>query len=351
MNNLKRMAFYYTAGKILIPKPIYLIYNATLRCDLSCQHCGIWETKKLTELKPQELDLILNRRFFDQIETAWLTGGEPTLRKDFLELVKIFKIRLPRFRMLGIATNGYGSERILSLNQNLFSILDSNQQGVFWHISLDGVGKTFDEIRGKKGAFNELIKTVEGIKAEKQKPPKRKLDLGFNCVIQPMNVSELEEIKKFADAYQATLTFNLVEITDQYYCNQARAEKLNLSRDEKKEVSIFLKTLLANSPPAFNYQIKRIIAVLEKEKRDRRCLSFYSTLIINADGSWLPCPLSSGWIKVNFLETPPEKFWKSKSAQNLRKKVEKELCPKCALSCSLGDSLSFWEFIHGGFDG
>ncbi len=349
MNNLERLTFYYLAGRLFIPLPRYLIYNPTLRCDLACRHCGIWEAEKQKELAPVDLKKIIQRKFFRKIDTAWLTGGEPSMRKDLKELAAVFRDSLPGMRVLGIASNGFATERILARLEEILSELDPTRQGLFVHLSLDGIGEVEDRIRGRVGAFAALSETVKGINGLKKRYPARKIELGFNCVIQKQNVDQLEEIRKFAQDQGSSLTFNMVEITDQYYCNQDRAGELALDQAEKEQVIIFLKRLIPQSGAALSYQYRRMLAVLSGQKRDRRCLSLYSTLAIDADGSWIPCPLCSEWKRVNFISDPPEIFWKSKEAMELRQRVERELCPECMLSCSLGDSLSVPEFLRGGF--
>ena len=106
---------------VFVPKPRFLIYNATRRCDLSCRHCGIWQAEKREELDAARLEPIIARGFFSKVDTVWLTGGEPFLRKDLAELAKVFRARLPGMRMLGIASNGYATERILGRLEELLA--------------------------------------------------------------------------------------------------------------------------------------------------------------------------------------------------------------------------------------
>jgi len=349
MNNFERLVFYYFAGRVFIPLPRNLVYNATNRCDLSCRHCGVWEGAKREELSADAVGHIIGREFFRKIEMVWFTGGEPTLRRDLKNLVRIFCDRVPSMRMLGIATNGFATERIIQRIEETLLELNPVTQGLFIHLSLDGLGEVHDFIRGKKGAFAGLESTLAMINRLKQNYPDRRIEMGFNCVIQKRNIEQLAEIKKFAQSNNASLTFNIVEITDQYYFNKSRAEELALSDAERKKVMDFFIKIIPESPPALKYQYRRILSVLSGKKRDRRCLSLYSTFVIDSDGSYIPCPLSSEWLRVDFLKIAPEKFWRSQELSVLRKKVEQTLCPACMLSCSLGDSLSISEFITGGF--
>jgi MoaA/NifB/PqqE/SkfB family radical SAM enzyme len=349
MNNLERLVFYYGAGRLFIPAPRFFIYNATYRCDLACAHCGVWETKKRDELGATDLVKILDRPFFNKVETAWVTGGEPTLRKDLAQISSALRKNLPQMTMLGIASNGYATERIMDRLREMLEELDPGRHGLFIQLSIDGIGEVHDRVRGRQGAFAGLAATVAAIKNLQAQNPGRKIILGFNCVIQPENVFQLVEINRFARENQSEITFNVVAVTDQYYCNQARGESLGFKKEEKQEIMNFLSGLIKDSGPAFQYQYQRFLAVLSGQKRDRRCLSLYSTFIVDSDGTWFPDPLCSEVMRVNFLDTDPGKFWRSREAEEVRRRIAREKCPECMLGCSLGDSLSIAEFLGGGF--
>ena len=350
MNDLVKIAFYYGAGRIFIPLPRFFIFNPTRRCDLACQHCGVWKSEKKIELSSDELRELLKNKLFQKIEVVWLSGGEPSLRKDLAELTEVFNQSLPKMQILGMASNGYNSERIILRCREMLQKLNPAKQGFFLHLSLDGIGEPHNKIRGKEDAFENLIKTIDRFKKLKEEFPRHRLELGFNCVIQKGNYFQLKEIFEFAQSQSASITFNLVEITDQYYSNIELAQSLSLSPDEKQAVIEFLKEIINKLPAGYKSHYKSLISILSGKRRTRRCLSLYSTVVIDSDGSWIPCPLSSNWQKVNFLQVSAEKFWKSKTTRELRKRIQKQLCPKCGLSCSLGDSLSISEFLRGGFE-
>jgi len=349
MNNLERLIFYYGAGRFFIPLPRFFIYNATYRCDLACSHCGVWETKKRDEISLADLEKILGREFFHKVETAWLTGGEPTLRKDLGGLAAALRKNLPKMTMLGIASNGYATERIMARIDEMLAAIDPGRQGLFIQLSIDGIGDVHDKVRGRQGAFAGLAATVAAIKNFQQKNPGKKVILGFNCVIQPENIFQLEQINKFAKENQSEITFNVAAVTDQYYCNQARGGSLGFKKEEKQEIIKFLSALIRETGPAFQYQYRSILSVLSGGERDRRCLTQYSTFVVDSDGAWIPCPLCSEWMRVNFMETDPATFWRSREAEDLRRRAARENCPECMLGCSLGDSLSITEFLGGGF--
>ena len=85
-----------------------------------------------------------------------VSGGEPFLRRDLVELVKILHEICPKARII-ISTNGYLSDLI---KEKMREILKSVPQ-VGVGISIDGIGEMHDKIRGIPGGFNLATRTVK----------------------------------------------------------------------------------------------------------------------------------------------------------------------------------------------
>jgi len=349
MKDLERLANYYLSGRGKLKRPRYLCYNATLRCDGRCAHCGIWEQKnKGAEITTEELSAILSSPLFSEVETAWITGGEPTLREDIGSIGGVMAGKLSAMKTLGIATNALDSVRTLKSVSALRGWLRDGQ-GLFVHISVDGAGELHDRIRQKPGAFEAIKETIAGVQtiAGKSGPH---VEVGLNCVVQPENVEGLPELHRFARFAGIKIMYNLVMVTDQIYRNEQKGDALSLSEDERKKTIDFLRSIMDEEPRPFRYQYKNIIDILSGKKRGRRCLTLYTTVNINADGTWIPCPATSDLEPISFVENDPEEIWHDKKARALRKRAEKEYCPACALSCSLGDSMPISEWLAGGWD-
>lgn len=136
-------------------KPV-VVWNVTRRCNLHCAHCysDSHDRDYPGELTTDEgLRLLEDLRAFG-VPTVLLSGGEPLLRPDVLELARAA-------RELGLrtvlSTNGTRIDRSAARE-----IADAGFSYV--GISLDGVGALHDKLRGKRGAFDAA---VEGIRAVK----------------------------------------------------------------------------------------------------------------------------------------------------------------------------------------
>lgn len=136
----------------------YLLWESTLNCNFNCKHCSSprenW--KKDREMTTEQAKNVF-RKFADQfdlrqIQTLGITGGEPTLRPDLLEMIS-YLTKLG-FRV-AIDTNGF----ITGNNPDFIKKLE--QAGLSnICISLDGMREELKAFRGVDG-FPNVVKTIE----------------------------------------------------------------------------------------------------------------------------------------------------------------------------------------------
>src|SRR5438128_2168668 len=70
------------------------------RCRATCDFCPYWEADEVEECK----DFTPAIRYFQPLQVS-ITGGEPLLRKDVIDIVRQVK-GVPGFRYIGLYTNG-----------------------------------------------------------------------------------------------------------------------------------------------------------------------------------------------------------------------------------------------------
>ena len=351
MDNWQLLLWHYAAGRLFIPRPRWLCYNSTYRCDSHCRHCGIWRGQyRAEELPPAELKRILTGPFFGAVHTAWLTGGEPTLRQDLAAVVAVMVESMPSLHTLGLTTHGVRTQRVIPQIVNLLDVLDPARHRLFVHISLDGIGETHDQVRGLPGAFAGVMATLDAIAQLRRDYPLYRIEVGLNCVIQPANLGDLERLLELARGRGHSITFNLVEVSDQIFANLAAEDQLRFNPEQAEQAFRFLQNLAAQSAPALGDHYRQVSQLLHGRPRQRRCLTLWSTFNLDADGTFIPCPTVAYLFPVNLLGRDPEEFWHSREVQAMRRRVQAEHCPTCPLSCSLGDSLTWDEWRRGGWE-
>jgi len=109
ISNIKPKKFYYHLPKVINKKnqlPSYFIFYPTSRCNLSCSHCFYHDSlnKKFNELSIEEINKFT--KTMDPLLHLIITGGEPYLREDIDEIVKIFyeNTKVP---IISIPSNGF----------------------------------------------------------------------------------------------------------------------------------------------------------------------------------------------------------------------------------------------------
>ncbi len=142
----------YISYKLRKPKPSYVVYCCTARCNLRCVFCDWWK-RSIPELNTNEaLKLIDNLCDFG-VSVIDFSGGEPLLRKD-LEL-------------LALRAKDYGVYTILSTNGTLIDDQRAKRLSKAFdiiNISLDGFEETHDTTRGVKGVFKEVLRALKALK-------------------------------------------------------------------------------------------------------------------------------------------------------------------------------------------
>lgn len=163
------MVLWLEARRILSGRKYFAEIDVTDNCNLRCKHCYHFHGK--TKFKKDETPInVWNDRFKELhnsgVRFVLLLGGEPALRTDVLMLAHEI------FPYMCVITNG-----TLKI------------PGKFTHplfVSLDGLEKTNDAIRGK-GVFSRVLRTYSGDDR-----------VIINMTLTEKNHKELEDVVKLA---------------------------------------------------------------------------------------------------------------------------------------------------------
>jgi len=347
MSNLNRLRAYYLS-RLVRSRPHTLFYNPVLACDCRCQHCGIWKAEQTNEsaantsLTPSEIKNIFADPFFNSINSLWLLGGEPTRREDLIEVLKSFRQAIPTLTNITIGTTGVSPDKLESHFADYLASEEAVGVNYYFHISLDGAGKVHDAVRGTKGAFEQVQESVELVKAWQNRSPQPGIDLGLNCVIQPANSESLDDVLIIAKEWNVPITFNIVQVGNNFYQNAERDSKLTFTTRQREAVNAFLEQQRALCPPYHTGHYANVLSILNGGIRSRRCVTMDTTMYIDPDGTVFPCPESYTQQLGSLRDIPAGSIWKRVGGHSGG--VRKELCDDCALGCSFGDGMSLSEY-------
>ena len=142
--------------------PMNLTFSVTNRCQSRCKTCKIWELyqkspdKQREELTLDEIEKIF--RSMGHIFIFNMSGGEPFLRSDIVEIVRL-ACRYLTPGIVHIPTNAIASKKIEQDVIAILKLIQANNPSIQLTVkpSLDHVGEKHDDIRGVKGNFEKVI--------------------------------------------------------------------------------------------------------------------------------------------------------------------------------------------------
>ncbi|MFC1769652.1 radical SAM protein [Nitrospirota bacterium] len=175
--------------KALITKdsPFYIQFFISKHCNLNCRMCNMVEsTSSSKPFDTEQIEAIGRNLVKIGAGVVLLTGGEPFLRKDIHEIVRIFKgLKLDvRMQTAGLRIK----EDILK------KCVDAGARDI--NVSLDSLDEALaDNINGVEGSFKGTLKAISMIS---NTFPGKDSICALGCVLSRYNMKEIEPILEFA---------------------------------------------------------------------------------------------------------------------------------------------------------
>ncbi len=290
--------------------PVLGGHKLTYNCNLKCKMCPFWK-RSSENLSTQKEKEILKQIYDSGICGIGFEGGEPLLRKDLPEILA-YSRSLPLHTSL--VTNG-------TLLESRIDEIAPHINGIVF-VSLDGIEKTHDRIRGVNGCFK---KATQGITAAK-----KKVSITINTTIMADNIHEIEDIVKLTKDLGVRIVLSVAHEYGNIEASAPQAEEIK--KTAKKLIELKKKGYpIMNSTNYFK--------VIAKEK-SWKCKP-WSIINIGTDGRMvLPCYVH------NQYETSASVFENSIKAyiSSYDWKVTHN-CTKCNLHCYVEPSLVLsWDF-------
>lgn len=194
-------------SKLFTHEPFFLAHAITYGCNSRCKTCTYWQMSNRVEddLSTNDIFSLLDEAYDFGMRGYYLFGGEPTIRKDIGVIVDYAKNK-------GFLTTMNTNGSLLANKAESLRNLD------FVFVSLDYFNEYHDFIRGRRGAFDEVIKGIKRIR-----------EVGNTRVvlvttISTLNLDAVEPMAKLARDLQVGISYNSVEPTVQSSFEEGRTE-------------------------------------------------------------------------------------------------------------------------------
>lgn len=155
--------------------PHTVVWEYTLRCNSRCIHCGSdASSPRRDELTSEEALDLVDQMADVGFRRVFLSGGEPTLRKDWFQTAQRIQ---ERGMELGLLSNA-----LAWTDETIDQVASLNMYGVGF--SVDGERETHDFCRGAPGSHDKIFDAVRKLK---------RLDQVI-CIITAINKRNLPEL-------------------------------------------------------------------------------------------------------------------------------------------------------------
>lgn len=336
--------------------PMTLTYSVTAACQSRCKTCQIGAmfcqdtTRPEKDLKLEEIEKIFQS--MNPVYFFNMSGGEPFMRSDLPEIVDL-ACRYLKPRVIHTPTNAILSEKIIENTEKIIQIVRKYDASVPFTVkpSIDGVGELHDEIRGVRGNFKCLLKTIDGLKKLEGKYDNFHLELG--TVISNFNIDHLEEIEDFVhslgvESYRnevAECRTEFFNLQDEITPPAEVYQRLIKDFARKVEENIGKKKKLARTTEAMRVVYYDIAGkILEEKRQVIPCYAGVSNVHINYDGGVWPCCVLGYEKEMGNLRDYNydfQKLWHSEEAQTVRKYIREKNC-----ACPLANQAYSNELLH-----
>jgi len=341
LNYFKKIIY---SNFIRLKYPHKISYILTYRCNLKCRMCNIWKKKPTNELGLEEI-----KRFFktsNKFSWVGITGGEPFLREDINEIVKIIIDNCNQLIAVHFASNGIMTDKIIEVVED---VLNYNRIcRLLFTISIDGPPYLHDKIRGLDGGWARSMATFKKLRQYKFVKPRIGITLSHsNLNVFPELFASLKDAEpslRFDD-----ITINIFQKSSFYYGNDAMTD-LDYSQTIKA-----IDRILDMDKDSFtinNFLRRKYLMLykryLQHKKCPLKCQALSATCIMDPAGEIYPCGIFEAKIaNIKEYDYDLKKIWDSSIAQNLSAQCSKSICPSCWSPCdaysAIGGSLFKWN--------
>lgn len=311
--------------------------DITTRCNLKCKHCRTEEINY--DLSLDEVEQIAQKLAHPQRRIVFLTGGEPLVRNDIVQVVSIFKKYIP---CVCINSNS------LLLNEELLDALIKAGLN-YIQVSLDGLRETHDYMRGV-GNFDRAIEKLRLINT-------KKIKLHVSCCISMLNVDTMYDfaqellvtngIKVDILGFKRFIPKN--EMAGKYNLGKYGLKRLYKNFEKVREHFSNITKIVVDFPQKNVFDLENVMKVMRKYHLTcSGCSAATGGPCIRPDGTVSPCSLL--YINAgNIFENSLDEIYNSDPFVEICNRNIKGKCGSCKYRLICGGCRAAAMAIHNDY--
>jgi MoaA/NifB/PqqE/SkfB family radical SAM enzyme len=307
------------------PKVIQL--PITYNCNARCVMCNIWQMDHSGEATVEEFSSFMQDEIFKEVSAVGINGGEPSLVPNLYEYAYEI-LKLPSLKSLNIISHGFSPIPLFKNVEKIYQACKEREISFHISISLDGVGKIHDTVRGRDNVFGKTTSTIDEIITNQDRYCDS-YDIG--CTIIKQNIDYLIELDTYAKRKNYNIKYRLG-------IDNKRIESDKL----REQYSVIYSPLKQSAKEFFHYQISQtkdlanrfkyysIFTWLNNDKRKRLlgCAWKDEGITLDARGELYYCAVASDSIGTLRKEKGEKIFFDDKNIK-YRKSIITDNCDGC----------------------
>lgn len=323
-------------------KPLYLIHFITGKCNAKCKHCFYWQSLNKQDEQTMSLEEIDKMtKTMGKLLFVNLTGGEPFLRKDIVDIAKIYYKNTKPINIT-IPTNGILTKKILENAEEILKSCPKTKISI--KFSIDGTKMVHDEIRGFSGIFKCMVETYKALNKLKKKYSN--LDIYMTTVVSKMNHESLDELYDFMKENLKDNTWLVLLARGDTKDSTAKDFDVEVYKRFADKVKKNFKNnsglLVSNLLEAKDRVSDEIIHKTAEEKRFLMpCYAGRTACVIDENGNIDPCEiLDDTFGNIRDYNYDFGKLWTNRKAKKIRNDIIETKC-FCTHECFVGNNIMF----------
>ncbi len=281
----------------------------TFRCNAKCGMCDIW---KYPTTPKEEFNPAILEKLPEGMQRLNITGGEPTLRKELPEIVRILNKKTNR---LEISTNGYFTDRLVGIAEEFPDITI--------RVSVEGLPELNDKLRGLKNGFDHALRSILRLKKMGM------CDIGFAMTLSGENCHDLLDIYTLVS--NLDVEFANAVVHNSFYFHKTDNKIHNPAEVEEKMIQ-FMEALLRSPRRKLKKRAKDwfraylnlgLLRHVQDKPRPIACGAGTDTFFVDPRGMVVACNGSEEPFTMGDLNTQDfDEIWNSDQAKRVREQVK-----------------------------
>lgn len=295
-----------TKGKIKMP--IDAVVAVTYRCNSRCVMCNIWQIKDFPEMPATTYS-----KLPASLRDINISGGEPFLREDLIEIVREIKKACPK-ASLNISTNGFLVDTIKQVLPEIKTVCP----GIAVSVSVDGIGQMHEIVRRVPNAWQKALETIRFCRDHLKI---KNIKLAFT--LNNLNYHHLRLAYEWSRRLGVQFTMAVAHSSKIYFGKENRVE--TAAHLLEKEFSFVIGVLLASLKPKDwirAYFVDGLLKISTGKKRPLESYAGEDFFYLDPKGDVYPSVIDNV-IMGNVGDAKNFKdIWRSQTAQKARNDVK-----------------------------